>query len=433
MKKLLWLISISCFLPAVTGMPSQASSLDTGIAEVEADKAVDGFLNSHSRSTEVSTAAVENFATNTVVDRSLDILSPSGVATQPSTVQKRADKSATGREKIANSKVIQPVSDKNSGFIAQAPSVVPAPSEAPAPSGTPAPSEAPAPSGTPAPSEAPAPSVVPAPSGAPAPSSSDQSVSDLDRQLEEVKKSSASSNNFFEFYSPALTINNPAGFGADSNTLFLLGSVQFPSRANATDGEIGIGVGLGDAWNAIGAELSYTIYSVRGQSQGFGSGAFNAKLHKRIAEDTAVAIGWNRFADVKFSGGAGLDFDYPKNSYYAVATQIIRTTESIDDVFSRIALTAGVGGGQFLPLDANLSAQANRDRTGIGVFGSAAVRLVRPVSAVVEWTGQDLAAGLSIVPFQGFPLVITPAFRDISGIQGQSARFVLGVSTAIKF
>jgi hypothetical protein len=38
-----------------------------------------------------------------------------------------------------------------------------------------------------------------------------------------------------------------------------------------------------------------------------------------------------------------------------------------------------------------------------------------------------------LAPFGDFPLVITPAFRDISGISGQSARFVLGVGTAFKF
>ena len=98
---------------------------------------------------------------------------------------------------------------------------------------------------------------------------------------------------------------------------------------------------------------------------------------------------------------------------------------------SRISLSAGVGGGQFLPFS---TTSTNLNAGGVNAFGSAAFRLAKPVSAIVEWTGQDLAAGLSLTPFgDGFPLVITPAFRDISGITGQSARFVLGVGTAFKF
>jgi len=66
------------------------------------------------------------------------------------------------------------------------------------------------------------------------------------------------------------------------------------------------------------------------------------------------------------------------------------------------------------------------------VFGSLGVRVARPVSAIVEWTGQDLGAGISVAPFDNFPLVITPAVRDITGA-GDGARFILGASVAINF
>jgi hypothetical protein len=227
-------------------------------------------------------------------------------------------------------------------------------------------------------------------------------------------------------FSPAISINNPVGFGADNGVGFLSGSYQARTRGTQkSDGELGIGVGLFNATDSVGLELSYTVNSF-GTSQGFGSGGFNAKLHKRFG-DAGVAIGWNRFANIQFGSNAT---DYPKNSYYATATQVIRTTDDVDGFLSRIALTAGVGGGQFLPFS---TTSRNLNAGGVNAFGSAAFRVAKPVSAIVEWTGQDLAAGLSITPFDGFPLVLTPAFRDISGIQGQSARFVLGVGTAWQF
>jgi hypothetical protein len=237
----------------------------------------------------------------------------------------------------------------------------------------------------------------------------------------------------FGSLSPGMTIFNPSAFGADNNTIFLSGSYQNRTRfTNDSDGELGIGIGLGDARNFLGAEISYSIDSF-GRSQGFGSGGFNAKIHKQLSDDFSLAVGWNRFATVKFGGGTGIPFDYPKNSYYAAATKVFATTENVDSFLSRIALTAGVGSGQFLSEKTLQDALvAGKDPSGLGVFGSAGFRIAKPLSAVVEWTGQDLAAGLSYVPFEGFPLVISPSFRDITGA-GNGARFVLGTGIAYTF
>jgi hypothetical protein len=224
---------------------------------------------------------------------------------------------------------------------------------------------------------------------------------------------------------PALSFSNPVGFGADDNTVFAVASFQGRSRRGSkSDGEFGIGYAFGDAVKSVGAELSYTVDSL-GTNTGFGSGGFNAKVHRRISNDSSVAVGWNHFAVINTGKGA---VDYPKNSYYAAYTKIFRTQEFIEQPLSRVAVTVGVGSGQFLA-----EKEALKDNpSGINVFGSLGVRILKPVSAVVEWTGQDLAAGLSIVPFENFPLVITPGFRDITGA-GDGARFVLGTGIAFKF
>ncbi|WP_373540394.1 hypothetical protein [Chamaesiphon sp.] len=281
----------------------------------------------------------------------------------------------------------------------------------------------------PTPIDAPPATPTPAPS-APANSGNQE----IQNQLNNIQNNQTPAGEKFETYqpkiSPSFSIFNPVGFGADNNLVFF--SVDYQSRtrfSQTSDGEAGIGIGLGDAINSIGAEVSYSLNSF-GSSAGFGSGGFSAKLHKRIGDDAAVAIGWNQFAKIQFGGGSNGNgpSDYPNNSYYLVGSKILRTREDINDVFSRVALTAGVGSGVFLPFDRN----ASIDRTGLNVFGSVGVRVARPISAIVEWTGQDLAAGVSVAPFDNFPLVITPAFRDITGA-GDGARFVLGASLAFRF
>ena len=220
--------------------------------------------------------------------------------------------------------------------------------------------------------------------------------------------------------SPALSIYIPTGFGADNNTGFIGATFQERTRySNVSDGGAVIGVGLGDAQKAVGVELSYTAASFGG-SRDFGGGGFNAKVHRQIGDGLAVAAGWNGFANL----GGRNDFE---NSIYGVVSKVFRTRDDINSLFSRVAVTAGVGNGQFRTEDA-----VAKDEGGIGVFGNVAVRVAQPVSLIAEWSGQDLGVGLSVAPFKNIPLVITPAVRDIVGA-GDGPRFVLGTGLAFKF
>lgn len=217
--------------------------------------------------------------------------------------------------------------------------------------------------------------------------------------------------------SPALSIYIPVAYGADRNTVFLSGSYQASVRRDeGSVGAAGIGIGLGDARKAVGVELSYALETT---DDSFGEGGFNAKIHRQLGQDLAGAVGWNGFLNIGRN-----DFEQSK---YGVLTKVFRTQESLNSPFSRVAVTVGVGDGQFRSNGAEKAGDNN-----INAFGNVAIRVVRPVSFIAEWTGQDLALGLSIAPFRNFPFVITPAVRDIAG-GGDGARFVLGAGTAIRF
>ena len=223
-----------------------------------------------------------------------------------------------------------------------------------------------------------------------------------------------------DFSSPGITIAIPSGYGVDGNTFFISGTFQERTRnSNSVDGGLALGVGLFDSRQAVGAEISYTIASF-GNNRSFGSGGFNAKIHRRFSESFSVAVGWNGFLNI------GDDNDF-EDSIYGSATKIFRTRESVNQAFSRIAITAGAGTGQFRTEEDFLD-----DVSSVSPFGSVAVRIVEPVSFITEWTGQDLALGVSIAPFNNFNFVITPALRDITGA-GDGARFVLGFGTSFQF
>jgi hypothetical protein len=220
--------------------------------------------------------------------------------------------------------------------------------------------------------------------------------------------------------SPALSIAIPTGYGADKNTAFISATYQNRTRyTKVSDGGLGIGVGLGDAQKSVGVELSYTLASFGG-SRDIGTGGFNVKVHRQLPNDLAVAAGYNGLVNI----GGHNDFE---NSAYGTVTKVFRTREDINQPFSRVAVTAGVGSGQFRSESA-----INKNSGGIGVFGNVAVRVAKPVSVIAEWSGQDLGLGVSVAPFKNIPLVITPAVRDIVGA-GNGPRFVLGAGVGFKF
>jgi hypothetical protein len=220
--------------------------------------------------------------------------------------------------------------------------------------------------------------------------------------------------------SPALSIYIPVGYGADNNTLFLSGTFQEDLRfGDEEDGGLGFGIGLGDSRDAVGVELSYASAN-SGSDGDFGTGGFNAKVHRQFPGDLAVAVGGNGILNLF----GRHDFE---QSYYGTVTKVFRTRESINDLFSRVAFTVGVGNGQF-----RSSGAVDDGIDNINAFGNIAIRVARPVSFITEWTGRDLALGLSIAPFKNFPLTITPALRDVAGA-GDGARFVLGAGVAFRF
>ena len=219
---------------------------------------------------------------------------------------------------------------------------------------------------------------------------------------------------------PGLTIANPYGFGADRGFYSGL-SYQVDTRGgdegiNDGDATWGFGMGLGNAQKAIGAELSYNIASFGQNARSFGSGGFNLKLHRKIAEGWGVAAGWNSFLSI----GDGNDLD---DSLYLSTTKIFRLRENVTSAFSRVGVTVGVGNGQFRTVD-----DITNDNDNVNVFGSLAFRVARPVSFITEWTGQDLAMGLSVSPVRTLPVTINLSARDIAGA-GDGARFIFGVGT----
>ncbi len=242
----------------------------------------------------------------------------------------------------------------------------------------------------------------------------DDALSDLRATFTEIEAITVPS---FAVSSPGYTIVNPAGYGSGFGSAYIAAGGVFERRFD-DQGQAGVGVGfgLGDPASYVGMDVSYVLADLDE-----GIGGFSFKVHRNLVNTSklgwAVGVGWEDFVT---TGEPSRD-----SSVYGSTSVILKLNPDISQSFSRLALTVGVGGGRFRSEDDILEGNGT-----VGVFGSAAVRVTRSVSVIGEWTGQDLAAGVSVAPFPEINFFITPALRDLVGA-GDDPR--VSVSTGLSF
>ena len=164
-----------------------------------------------------------------------------------------------------------------------------------------------------------------------------------------------------------------------------------------------------------------------------------AHLARNIGPDTAVRLGIKNWIDVK---ECGLSCGFPKSAY-GVISQRFRLNPNQNSWFSNAYLTAGVGNGEFRPLDeqvkASIAAQreagcqtygyipgkpcsnntlrrAVLDAANYGELtpiGAAAVEVYPGFNAIGEWSGRNLNLGFSVRPFDDFGLVFTSMWNNL--------------------
>ncbi|MDJ1170034.1 hypothetical protein PMG71_11405 [Roseofilum sp. BLCC_M154] len=219
--------------------------------------------------------------------------------------------------------------------------------------------------------------------------------------------------------SPTATIMIPSAYGQQWGKVGVALGMQSRTRyTHHADAGLGIGIGLGNPQTGVGVDVGVSIVDLIGDTGQDGS--VSVKIHRQLPQNWAIAVGVHNAIQWGNTDGG--------SSVYGVVSKRFDLRENISDPFSRVYVSAGVGGGQFRSED-NIMGQQD----GIEVFGGVAVRVIPSVNAIVEWTGQDLTLGTSIVPYSKIPLVITPAVTDLTGSAGDGSRFILGIGYVFSF
>ncbi len=229
--------------------------------------------------------------------------------------------------------------------------------------------------------------------------------------------------------SPGISLTVPTGFGASFGNAFV--SLGYQSRTRVDDGQdagAAVGVGLGDATNAVGVELVYANFSTGFRSTLFENGGFSFKVHRKLNETTAIAFGVENVITYGIADATA--------SAYGVISSIFQLQDSVETPLSSVGLTLGIGGGRFRSIS-----DINTLQGSVNLFGSVSVRVFEPISIIADWNGQTISLGASIKPFRDIPLVITPGITDFAGNNTNGTifnglnglRFFIGVGYGIYF
>lgn len=229
---------------------------------------------------------------------------------------------------------------------------------------------------------------------------------------------------------PSVSVQTPIGFGGYWRTASA--GIVFVHRTRFTrdaDASFAASIGLGDPETAVGLDASIAITGFSndlGEQDNAGGGSLSFQVSRNLPNNFGVAVGAQNI--VTWRSGASDNGE----SVYFVASKILPLKPNLSEPFSLAFLSLGLGNGIYRFED-DFDPRDDWGGTPFNVFGSAAVNLSENINGIVEWTGQDLTLGMSIVPFKQVPLVFTPSFIDVTGSAGDGMRFNASLVYSIAF
>lgn len=216
--------------------------------------------------------------------------------------------------------------------------------------------------------------------------------------------------------SPASSFGSPIAFGSNLGDVFFAigGTETLPGAADDYDGGAAVGFGLGDAKKAIGAEITVGIISLQDDFGGDGNIGF--KVHTLLSDTVSVAVGAENL-------GRWGDAEGGESSHYAAIAKAWQLRSGTPENPLTLITNIGVGDNRF----------DDFGESDTGLFGSAALYFTPQVGGVLDWTGRQLNAGVSIVPFRHFPMNITLGAANVTEENNQDVQFTGSLGFSFNF
>jgi len=225
----------------------------------------------------------------------------------------------------------------------------------------------------------------------------------------------------FDVYMPGpagKTLTNPSGWGAFGNTLFVGAGITAPQTyTDKSDGAAGVGFGIGHPARNVGLQVVAILNDLSEQDDI----SFNVTLHRSIGRGTSMSIG----AEHLFQD----EDEYGRPSYYIALGHASQNVRSKTAGISRLHTSLGVGSGRFAHKTLRDEAHG-RGGSGTSLFGALSYEVFERTNVILEWSGINLNAGVSFVPFNRIPLGIMLGAADLTDNSGDRVRFIGGLGLA---
>jgi len=206
--------------------------------------------------------------------------------------------------------------------------------------------------------------------------------------------------------SPSTSVATPVAFGVGWGTVFVGVTGQTGTTFSGQPfGSYAAGFGLGDANRYVA--LTTTVTS-GGLDEVTRDGNLNFQVSRNLFPDTAIAVGVENVAPW------GADRDNKMNTYL-VASKVFSFCLSGNYTLNVIG-TLGAGNSRFVQ---NFREdQDHNDVNTVRPFGSVGILVLPQAALMIDYVGLTWNAGISAVPFQSFPIVVSVSAEDLTNRGG---------------
>lgn len=202
--------------------------------------------------------------------------------------------------------------------------------------------------------------------------------------------------------SPGSAVTIPSGFGAGQGQAFA--SIGGTRTNDEFDGSAGFGFGLGNASETVAVELSANIISLTDNGNGSGfaeQGSTSIKLSRMVTPTSSVSIGAENATTWGITG---------TDPNFYIAYSHIQTLSS--DPFNPMPLSLTIGAG-----NERFTEMSNGKRSdGLGVFAGVSLAFHRQAGAILDYNGNYMNFGLSLVPLPQYPVSLTLSMTNINSV-----------------
>lgn len=217
------------------------------------------------------------------------------------------------------------------------------------------------------------------------------------------------------------TLMTPSGWGAWGNAIFIgVGGTEPQVYSSEFDGAISLGAGFGHPVKNAGLQLTATIQDVSGMD----NISYGIKVHKYLSRGISMAIGAEQLFGSKESTA--------DESFYIAASRASQQHPSAIPGISKLHMNIGLGNGRFgnkSPRDV----EEGKSEHGTYLFGGLAYEVYKNTNLILEWSGINLHAGVSITPVETIPVGITVGAADLTSNSGDGVRLIFSVGSSYRF